>query len=245
MTDPFALLAAALATVLGGGFLLVGLWYLNALRAVTFTRVTAPGRVQPGLTEVVARVQPTQDTLTAPLSGERCVGYVLREERAAGGLRSLLGRRWTRVAVASEFEPFAVGDGSGRVLVRPTPDGQGSWPGDAPDDFFTDLELSVDERAVFEAGDALPAGLGDQRTDAPRRYTEWRVGPGDVLYVLGRARAGETDDDPPVIENDDGPFIISESPQWRTALNRLLRGLVFAVVGGALLAYAAVAAGLL
>lgn len=246
MTDALGLVAAALAAVVGGTFLLVGLWYLNALRAVTLSRVTAPGRVAPGVTEVLARVQPAGETLTAPLSGESCVGYVLRTERRGEGVRSLFGRRWERTATRSELVPFRLVDGSGRVLVRPVPgadDGAEPWPGDPPDDFFTDLELTVDTRETVAAGDDRPDGLDGGPADGERRYTEWRIAPGDALYVLGRARREDDADAPMGIANDSGPFIVSETPQWRTALNRLLRGLAYLLVGGALLAYAAVASG--
>lgn len=248
MIELLRLPAAALAGVIGGAFLLVGLWFLNGLRAVTFTSVESPGRVQPGgIAEVVARVQHAGEPLVAPLSGERCVGYVLREERRGTGLRSLFGRRWQETATGSEFAPFYLADGSGRILVRPTPDAgdrAGTWPGDSPTDLLTDLELSLDDRETFEAGDRLPDGLGGTRADAARRYTEWRIAPGDVLYVLGRASAAADEGEPLVVSNDGGPFIVSESPQWRTALDRLLHGVVFLVVAGVLLLYAAETLGL-
>lgn len=241
MTAVLRLLAAALTSVIGGVFLLVGLWYLNALRAITFKSVESPGRVEPGVTEVVARVQPAGETLTAPLSGERCAGYVLREEQRGEGIHSLFGRRWDETATESELVSFYLADGSGRVLVRPTPDAgdRGTWPGDPPGDSFTGLDLTVDAQETFEVGDRLPTGLGGGDADAPRRYTEWRIDPQDVLYVFGRAGEQADADAPLVIENDGGPFIVSESPQWRTALSRLLRGLVYLAVGGALLTYPA------
>lgn len=247
MIDLLRFPAAVLAGVIGGTFLVVGLWHLNALRAVTLTSVSSPGRIQPGVAEVVARVQPTGETLQAPLSGARCVGYVLRAERRGRGLCSLFGRRWAELATESQLRPFYLADGSGRVLVRPTPDagdGPGSWPGDAPDEFVTDLELTVDDRATFEAGDTLPEGLGNERANGTRRYTEWRIEPQDVLYVLGRAREGADADGPLVLANDGGPFVVSETPQWRMALKRLGRGLVFLVVGLALLTYPATVLGL-
>lgn len=242
MIDLLRLLAAVLAGVIGGTFLIVGLWYLNGLRAVTLTSVRSPGRVEQGIAEIVARVQPSGEVLQAPLSGARCVGYVLQAERRGRGFRSLFGRRWEEAATESQLLPFYLGDGSGRVLVRPTPDagdGPGTWPGDAPDEFVTDLELTVDDRVTFETGDTLPEGLGNERADGTKRYTEWRIEPQDVLYILGRAREGTDADAPLVVANDGGPFIVSETPQWRMALMRLVRGLVFLIVGLALLTYPA------
>lgn len=247
MIDLLRLPAAILAGVIGGTFLIVGLWYLNGLRAVTLTSVSSPGRVQQGVAEIVARVQPFGETLQAPLSGARCVGYVLRSEQRGRGFRSLFGRRWEETAAESQLLPFYLADGSGRVLVRPTPDagdGPGSWPGGAPDEFVTDLELTVDDQATFEAGDTLPEGLGNERVDAARRYTEWRIEPQDVLYILGRVRE-ETDAEAQLsVANDGGPFIVSETPQWRMAVKRLVRGLIFLIVGLALLTYPATVLGL-
>lgn len=228
-------------------FALLGLANLNALRAVAFTSVTAPGRVRPGVVEVVARVQPTEELVTAPLSGEECVGYVLAEEVRGDSYRTLFGLRWLDAGTATHLPSFDLADGSGRVHVDPTIDG--AWPDGLPSDLFADLELSADERATFDA-DALPEELAELAgTDDPfeaveeRRFTEWRIEPDDQLYVLGHAR--ETGEEEPLtIANDTGPFIVSETPQWRTALRRLVRALAFLLVGAGMLSVAVLQTGL-
>lgn len=239
-------LPVAVALVVALVFTTVGLANLNALRKVVFTRVTAPGRVQPGVVEVLARVRTAREPLTAPLSGEPCVGYVLREEDRGGGLRSLWGRRWRTTDRESAFHPFYLADGTGRVRVEPAPDGREEsvpWPGNPPDDFFTDLELTPDEQRVVAAGESLPEHLGGDAAPEARRYTEWRIDPDDGLYVLGRARESDDPEEPPVLENDGRPFVVSELPQWRIALRRLLRALAFLVVAAGLLVGAAIRAG--
>lgn len=236
----------AVAGAFGLVFALLGLANLNALRAVAFTGVTAPGRVRPGVVEVVARVQSAEEPVTAPLSGEECVGYLLAEAVRGPNYRSLYGLQWLEAGTTADLRPFDLADGSGRVRVDPTLDGD--WPDGLPSDLFADLELSVDDRETFDA-DSLPnelAGLtGDDPFDAvdERRFTEWRIETDDELYVLGRAR--ETGEEEPLaIVNDTGPFILSETPQWRTALRRFVRALAFLLVGAGLLSVAILRAGL-
>lgn len=236
-------LAAALAALFGAAFVAAGLANLGALRDVAFTGVDAPGRVRPGLAEVVARVQPASGTVEAPLTGEPCVGYLLREETKAGDFRSLFGLRWRTTARDAELRSFFLADGSGRVLVHPAPDGE-AWRGDRPDDWFTDLDIKADAHEEFDADAELPAPLAAHASDVPgpRRYTEWRLDPDEPLYVIGRARApeeGDPGEPAAVFEHDGGTFVVSQTPQWRTALSRLVTGVALLVVGVALL-YAAV-----
>jgi hypothetical protein len=229
-------------------FALLGLANLNALRAVTFTSVTAPGRVRPGLAEVVARVQPAGEPVTAPLSGTECVGYVLGESVRGRDYRSLFGLRWREARLVEDLHPFDLADGSGHIHVDPTL--EGSWPDGSPSELFSDLELSVDARETFDAEAPLPDALAAVVATedlhggvTERRFTEWRIEEDDQLYVLGRAR--ETGEEEPLaIVNDAGPFVLSETPQWRTALRRLLRALAFLLVGAGMLSVAVLRAGL-
>jgi len=235
-------LTAVLATLIGLGATLAGATALNALRGVAFTRKTAPGEVRKGLVEVAGEVDSAGDTFDAPLYGTPCVGYAAREQRPLVG-----NYVWRETRTASALAPFYLVDeeGRGRVLVKPAPFGDESgptkWPGDTPEGFFSEIELRRDDRRRFSAGERPPQAVVDLfgDVDAPRRYAEWRIEPGDEVYVIGSATA---DGEPAVVNR--GTFIVAELPQWRVALNRLLRVLIAAGVAVVMFAFAADLVGL-
>lgn len=240
MPGAVAWLTAVLATLVGVGATLAGASALNALRGVAFSPTTAPGEVRAGLAEVAGEVGPAEDLFDAPLYGTPCVGYAVREQRPLVG-----DYVWRETRTASAFAPFYLTDDGGRALVRPAPfdDGAGptKWCGGDPKGFFSDLELRRDDRRRFAAGERPPPAIVDLFGDAegPRRYAEWRVEPGDEVYVIGSATA----DGEPAVENR-GTFIVSERPQWRVALNRLLRALIAGGVAVVMFAFAAGLVGL-
>lgn len=231
-----AWLTAALAALIGVGATLAGASALNALRGVAFTRTTAPGEVRKGLVEVAGEVDSAEDMFDAPLYGTPCVGYAAREQRPLVG-----NYVWRETRTASALAPFyLVDEDQGRVLVKPAPfgdePGPTKWPGDTPEGFFSDIELRRDDRRRFSAGERPPQAIVDLfgDVDKPRRYAEWRIEPGDEVYVIGSATA----DGEPTVENR-GTFIVAELPQWRVALNRLLRVLIAVGVAAVMFAFAA------
>lgn len=235
-------LTAALATLIGVGGTLAAASALNDLRGVAFTRTTAPGEVHKGLVEVAGEVDSAEDLFDAPLYGTPCVGYAAREQRPLVG-----NYVWRETRTASALAPFYLVDeeGGGRVLVKPAPFGDESGPmtspGDRPEGFFSDIELRRDDRRRFVADERPPQAIVDLfgDVDKPRRYAEWRIEPGDEVYVIGSA----TTDGESVVENR-GTFIISELPQWWVALNRLLRVLIAAGVAVVMFVFAAGLVGL-
>lgn len=122
--------------------------------------------------------------LRAPLTGAPCAYYRFLVERE---VRSRRGRRWRTVAAgSSEAWPFYLEDATGRVLVDP----RGAELSLGCD--FSEIDPErVGSLAAFTAehgiGGAGLFGLGGRV-----RFREWRVAPGDELYVLGVAqeRAG-------------------------------------------------------
>lgn len=242
MPGVVAWLTAALATLIGLGAMLAGATALNDLRGVAFTRTTAPGEVRKGLVEVAGEVDAAEDTFDAPLYGTPCVGYAAREQRPLVG-----NYVWRETRTASALAPFYLVDeeGGGRVLVKPAPfggeSGPTTLPGDTPKGFFSDIELCRDDRRRFSAGERAPQAIVDLfgDVDKPRRYAEWRIEPGDEVYAIGTATA---DGEPTVVNR--GTFIVAELPQWRVALNRLVRVLIAAGVAVVMFAFAAGLVGL-
>lgn len=118
--------------------------------------------------------------LTAPLTGQPCAFYRYRVEEEVGSGRH---RRWRTVARGdSSQDPFYVEDETGRVRVDPA---------DATLEIRPDLRNERVRRGdpVFgrlEAqGWARRGWFGSARRV---RVSEWRIAPGDPLYVLGVAQ---------------------------------------------------------
>jgi hypothetical protein len=118
--------------------------------------------------------------LRAPLTGAACAYYRFLVEREVHTRR---GRRWRAlVSGSSEAWPFYVEDATGRVLVEP----RGAEISLGCD--FSEIDPErVGALAAFasehEIGDGGFLGLGGRV-----RFREWRIAPGDEVYVLGIAR---------------------------------------------------------
>lgn len=138
-----------------------------------------------------------------------------------------------RVRVEPHWKPEVLGEGASRLV--------GFGGSDVPGDAFSNLRLEADERRRYDPGESPPAAVADalgeptgDDADRPHRYTEWRIDPGDELYVLGRAtRAPPGERVATVVEHRD-EFVLSDGSQAGVALRLLARagiGGVLAVVG--------------
>jgi len=98
-------------------------------------------------------------TLSAPFSQARChyFRYLVEEERQRGKG----GKEWVTVDQGKSNVPFSVEDPTGKILVNP----EGA-----------DITLKRDYQTI-ENGE----GWFGRR----KRYSEWRIDPGDALYLLG------------------------------------------------------------
>jgi E3 ubiquitin ligase len=110
-----------------------------------------------GLAEIKGS-SPNEAPLAAPLSGAACHYYrfLVEEERRSGK-----DKHWVTLDEGKSNVPFHLQDSTGRILVNP----QGA-----------DILLQRDYQRM-ERGEGW---LGKRR-----RYQEWRIDPGDFVYVLG------------------------------------------------------------
>jgi hypothetical protein len=68
------------------------------------------------------------------------------------------------------------------------------------------------------------------------RYTEWRLSPGDELYVLGKARLDKTRGDTLVFGHESGsPYIIANVPEAEVMLRKATKGMGLLSIGMSLL----------
>ncbi|WP_440006370.1 hypothetical protein [Halomicrococcus sp. SG-WS-1] len=179
--------------------------FLSSLQTVLSTGVSPPDALGTGRVAVIGEVEATDSPVRAPLSGEECVGYVLDREvkhRTGGTGVGLLVPRWHRKDVHYELPPTYLADVEGdRVRVQFDADVE-SWRTPVPDELFSNVQLGVDDRTRYDEDASPPEAvhgiLGDVPDVSsagsvfgvgshPHRYTEWRLEPGDRLYLLGHA----------------------------------------------------------
>jgi E3 Ubiquitin ligase len=151
----------AIFAVFGAVSIVAGFVMLRFKRMIENTPSSKVRSVAMGLAELkgVARAR---TPLQAPFSGMPCVYYrftVEQEERGGRG-----GRSWRVVDQGVSGEPFFLEDDTGRILVDPA---------------GAKGELRRDYRRVARDG-----GLFSHR----KRYTEYRLDPGEPVYVLGSVR---------------------------------------------------------
>jgi hypothetical protein len=181
--DPRWLLALVAGAAGGVWLFLSGFRTWRQLRLIADTPTSKARSLALGRVELHGRAQ-GKGELLAPLTGASCVYYrFLVEQEVRSGRR----RRWRTVAAgSSEAWPFYLEDETGRVLVDPT----GARVELERDFSATDPPLEG-PLAVFAAEHGIETrgflGLG-RRT----RFAEWRLAPGEEIYVLGVAqeRAG-------------------------------------------------------
>lgn len=225
----------------------VGLWslvaFVAAVRLLFRVAVTSPDALdslEPGRAAVAGTLAPEDGgRVTAPLSGERCAGYLLlREVYDYHGTVGII-KRWQTHGVDRDVDPFVVDDGSASARVDPGWRSNESDPlsgtrfgltgNSTPDDLFSNLRLSRDASLKCAPTERPPASvldaLGERHEsyrDCPHRYSEWRLDPGDDLYVLGEATAGgSTTRVARRIENSGRSKFVVAEPSRRPMLLRL------------------------
>ncbi|WP_135821017.1 E3 ubiquitin ligase [Halostella litorea] len=188
--------AVTLATALFAAVALVGVALLadagrHGLRAYR-VRSNEPIPVgaaadESGVVEVEGVAERHERSLVAPFSGEECLvcEYEVLELQSSGKTSS-----WNTIKAGGGSVPFAVSDGTGRLLVEPAgaklaldehvtrvgggdrpPERIARWIEDTPD---VDSEEKTWDLRVIE----LKAGND-------RKYVERRVDPGDAVHVYG------------------------------------------------------------
>ena len=74
------------------------------------------------------------------------------------------------------------------------------------------------------------------RREGRYRYSEWRLSPGDEMYVLGKARLDKTQGDSLVFGHEAGsPYIIANVPESEVMLRKALKGMGLLSLGISLL----------
>lgn len=184
---------------LAAGVFLVGVGItalgLAALRQwLTLARRSAADihEVREGPTELsgTAEVHEPYGTVRSGLTGETCLLYEYEAEKYEQSGQH--GGSWNEVVSGSDGVPFAVGDGTGRVLVDP--DGATTVleheyeerldPGDEPSEtaasFFARSDVDRDTRTI-------DIGITELQFGDQQRFRERRIHAGEEVYVAGVA----------------------------------------------------------
>lgn len=179
MSDPW------IASVLGfsGGVAAFG-WGFRQWRWLRLIEDTPTAKVRSmpmGRVEIFGRAEEKAE-LRAPLSRKRCVYYRYRVEELRGSGKN---RRWRTIESGeSSAWGFYLEDDTGRVFVAPK---------GATIRVASDLQVTRGGLlGVFDRGEPeLDLRKWENRSwwnRHRRRYTEWRLEPGDPVYVLGTAQ---------------------------------------------------------
>lgn len=133
--------------------------------------------------------------IVAPLSGLPCVWYRFRiEEQQTVQVQGRTERRWVKVDEGESTDLFWLEDRTGRVVIDPegaevTPRGKDTWHSQAG--------------AVLRGQPAPVASyLASHPGGNRRRFTEWRVAPGQRLYAIGILKAVKSHADGPTVEEE-------------------------------------------
>jgi len=241
-------IVGVVAAILGLGGVALSVSTARDLRRVF--GASSPADAEPGSVVVAeGQLECEGEAFTAPLSGDRCAGYVLAQQLYHRWGQLPL-RRWQTHRVWNAVPSFSV-RGQQHVRVRlgrgsrePTRNRDRTAPGAR----FSDLQL---ERTVlsnrYESDESPPSGVSaaiDDSFDAnhPHRYAEWRLDADDSVTVVGEL--AETN--PPTITDDGSVFALSDGSVRPITFELLARTAGYLLFGLGALAVAAVlfAAGL-
>jgi len=235
-------------TVLSAGLALVGVVLLldggrHGLRAYR-VRANEPIPVdtaanERGAIEVEGTAERHERSLVAPFSGEECLvcEYEVLELQSSGKSSS-----WNTIKKGGGFVPFAVSDGTGRLLVEPAgatlaldehvtrvdggdrpPDRIARWIEETPD---VDSEEKTWNLRVIE----LKAGND-------RKYVERRVDPGDAVHIYGageyRSRSNAAGAANAVVRDGSAPLFRITDGDERAAVRSLAVPALYRLVGAA------------
>jgi len=244
--------------ILSALFVLVGLVGLigvilsvRSFRTVFSAGISRLDGLESGRVGVVGEVEARQGLIDAPLSGKKCVGYVLDREvkhRSGGTGLGLLFPQWHPKSIHFQLPPMHLTNESGDVRLEFETD-VSDWRRPDPNGLYSDFRPGVDDRIRFQEASSPPEAVQDILGDVPdvssagavwgsgsnpHRYTEWRLEPGDEVYVLGRASSDATE---PVVQVriDDDVLLNYDSTSRFRLLGlyslRLLAALSLAVFG--------------
>lgn len=227
----------ALGVVGGIAIFLYGFRLHHRKRLIETTPTSPIRSLAVGLVEITGKAEITGGTLKAPFSAMPCVFFFYRvEERRRVGKEN----KWVTIAKGQSDQSFAVRDPTGAVMIMPV-----------------GCELMIETRGTFQSGghfDLSPtveAGLASlgistsgRLSSKTLRCTEGFILPGETIYVLGTAQAGDQNQ----IANEarlfighhpDGTFIISDRSE-RELLSTLRWQVLALVYGGPALTAACV-----
>jgi hypothetical protein len=106
------------------------------------------------------------------------------------------------------------------------------------DDVFKQPFLVSDDEGelrVFPGQADIISRHKESRREGGRRYTEWRLSPGDDLYILGSARLDKTRGDSLVLgHGKDTPYIIANIPEAAVMFKKAINGMSLLSLGASL-----------
>lgn len=176
---------------------------LRSVQTMVSTGIEPLDDLGSGRVAAVGETEAAESTVRAPLSGKECAGYILTREvkhRTGGTGLGLLVPRWHRKDIHYDLPPLYLADETGRIRLEFDTD-VASWRRPIPDELYSDLQLGINERVTFDETSPPPEAVHDVLGDVPdvsssglvfgigsnpHRYTEWRLEPGNRLYVLNR-----------------------------------------------------------
>jgi hypothetical protein len=189
-----------IALIIGAFAIVAALAVYRAYRRLHLARIiedtpTSKIRSAPqGYVELQGKARPMDGPpIIAPLSGLPCAWYRYRiEEQQTVQVQGRTERRWVTVDEGESTDLFWLQDSTGRVVIDPegaevTPRGKDTWHSRAG--------------AVLRGQPALVAGyLASHHSVNRRRFSEWRLAPGQPLYAIGILKAVKSHVDGPTVE---------------------------------------------
>lgn len=199
------LVMTGLAVVVGPWVMVLGTRHVRLGYRMFANEPVGAGEVHlaDGIVEVEGVVEPLEETVSGPYTGEPAVAYTSRRERREertdddGETRT----SWETVSRDSDAVPFLVADETGEVAVDPS-----------------GANLSITETEVTRGG------LMNRRRREYQEY-EGRIEPGEEVHVYGQLRTatdgeGAPGDERTYIGDGDevSEFVVSDGSELRTVL---------------------------
>lgn len=239
---------AVVSTILGLGGVALSVESAASFRQVVGAR--SPDDAESGaVVRAEGRVEPASDPLYAPLTGDRCAGYVLAQQLYYRW-GTLPFRRWQTHRVWHTVPAFDVVD---RLSVRVRvgrESGSAVRTGDRtpPDSVFGDLHLERTASSQRFGSDEPPPDVvstavdGSLEADHPHRYVEWCLDDDAVVTVVGELAKV----DPPTITDRGSVFVLSTGSMWPAMVALAARSAAYLTFGlGTLVIAAVIVAGTL
>ena len=219
--------------LIGIALFVTGLYSMHLRRLIQNIPTSKIGSVAIGLVEVCGRVELCGCRLSSPFSGRDCAYYrfTIEEQMSSDD------NGWTMIKEGGEETCFYLREEAGRIKVNP----QGASVQIALSyEFYKESKDPVPLRIAkfLEDNDLVNEGL----MSFGRRFREYYIQPGDLLYVMGtaeidskrrntRSSAGNL-----VIlrGKNTNTFVIADSSE-KDMLNRLNRRATLGIYGGAAL----------